>query len=56
MTSLTLSRLGQRETKALVGRVAAKRKKATEKGAGNDKKANVNDAVKMHTGKTLDDK
>ena len=37
-------------------RVAAKRKKAAEKGAGEDKKANVNDAVKMHTGKTLDDK
>ena len=39
-----------------LGRVTAKRKKAAEKGAGNDKKANVNDAVKMHTGKTLDDK
>jgi 4-carboxymuconolactone decarboxylase len=40
----------------VVGRVTAKRKKAAEKGAGNDKKANVNDAVKMHTGRTLDDK
>jgi 4-carboxymuconolactone decarboxylase len=35
----------------VIERVAAKR----EKGAGRDKKANVNDAVKMHTGKTLDD-
>ncbi|WP_102141524.1 carboxymuconolactone decarboxylase family protein [Mycobacterium hubeiense] len=34
----------------VVGRVAAKRKKAS-----GDKKANVNEAVKMHTGKTLDD-
>ncbi len=40
----------------VVGRVSAKRKKAAEKGAANDKKANVNDAVKMHTGRTLDDK
>ncbi len=39
-----------------MGRVAAKRKKAADKGAGNDKKANVNDAVKMHTGRNLDDK
>ena len=39
----------------VVGRVAGKRKKAAEKGQGNDKKANVNAAVKMSTGKTLDD-
>jgi 4-carboxymuconolactone decarboxylase len=36
----------------VVGRVAAKRKNA---GGAGDKKANVNDAVKMHTGKTLDE-
>jgi 4-carboxymuconolactone decarboxylase len=39
----------------VLGRVVAKRKKAAEAGKGNDNKANVNDAVKMHTGKTLDD-
>lgn len=39
----------------VVGKVAAKRKKAAEKGSGEDKKANVNAAVKMSTGKTLDD-
>jgi 4-carboxymuconolactone decarboxylase len=39
----------------VVGKVAAKRKKAAEKGRGEDKKANVNAAVKMSTGKTLDD-
>jgi 4-carboxymuconolactone decarboxylase len=37
----------------VVGRVAAKRKKAAAKGAEGDKKANVNDAVRMHTGKNL---
>lgn len=37
----------------VIERVAAKHKKA---GHGGDKKANVNSAVKMHTGKTLDDK
>jgi 4-carboxymuconolactone decarboxylase len=35
-------------------RVTAKRKKAAGQGSANDKKANVSDAVKMHTGKTLD--
>ncbi|MGB3485454.1 MAG: carboxymuconolactone decarboxylase family protein [Mycobacterium sp.] len=39
----------------VVGRVAAKRKKAAEKGGGADKRANVNDAVRMHTGKTVGD-
>ena len=39
----------------VVGKVAAKRKKAADKGTGEDKKANVNAAVKMSTGKTLDD-
>jgi 4-carboxymuconolactone decarboxylase len=39
----------------VVGRVAAKHKKAAERGEGVDKKANVNDAVRMHTGKKLDD-
>lgn len=35
-------------------RVTAKRKKAAAQGSANDKKANVNDALKMHLGKTLD--
>jgi 4-carboxymuconolactone decarboxylase len=35
----------------VIERVTAKRKE----GAGKDKKANVDAAVKMHTGKTLDD-
>jgi 4-carboxymuconolactone decarboxylase len=39
----------------VVGKVAAKRRKAAESGGGEDKKANVNAAVKMSTGKTLDD-
>jgi 4-carboxymuconolactone decarboxylase len=37
----------------VVGKVAGKRKKAA--GSGEDKRANVNSAVKMNTGKTLDD-
>ena len=37
-----------------VSKVAAKRRKAAEKGHGEDKKANVDDALKMHSGKTLD--
>jgi len=44
----------------VVTKVAGKRKKDAEKGSGRDtaeeRRANVNDAVKMHTGKTLDDK
>jgi 4-carboxymuconolactone decarboxylase len=39
----------------VIQRVKAKRKKAAAEGSGDDKKANVNDAVKMHVGKTLDD-
>jgi len=39
-----------------IKRVVAKRKKAEESGAGRDKKDNVNDAVKMHVGRTLHDK
>ena len=39
----------------VVGRVVAKHKKAAERGEGVDKKANVNDAVRMHTGKKIDD-
>jgi len=39
----------------VVERVSAKRKKAEAAGRDNDKKANVNDAVKMHTGHSLDD-
>ena len=37
----------------VIGRVAAKRKKAAATGADGDKKANVNDAVRMHTGENL---
>jgi 4-carboxymuconolactone decarboxylase len=39
-----------------IKRVWAKRKEAAEGGAARDKKDNVNDAVKMHVGKTLHDK
>lgn len=39
----------------VVSKVAAKRRKAAERGEGEDKKANVNDAVRMHSGKTLDE-
>jgi 4-carboxymuconolactone decarboxylase len=39
-----------------VTKVAKQRKKAADKGHGEDKKANVNAAVKMHSGSTLDDK
>jgi 4-carboxymuconolactone decarboxylase len=39
-----------------ISKVAAKRRKAAEKGEAEDKKANVNAAVKMNTGKSLDDK
>ena len=35
-------------------RVTAKRKKAAAEGSDDNKKTNVNDAVKMHTGNTLD--
>ena len=38
----------------VIERVSAKRKKADAQGTANDKKANVNEAVKMHTGKPLD--
>ncbi|BBZ30430.1 4-carboxymuconolactone decarboxylase [Mycolicibacterium madagascariense] len=38
-----------------VSKVVAKRRKAAEKGAGEDKRANVNAAVKMNTGTSLDD-
>ena len=40
----------------VVTKVVKQRKKAAEKGHGEDKKANVNAAVKMHSGGTLDDK
>ena len=40
----------------VINRVSAKRKKAAAEGAGDSKKANVNDAVKMHVGQTLDEK
>ncbi|MFN3005245.1 carboxymuconolactone decarboxylase family protein [Mycolicibacterium wolinskyi] len=39
-----------------VSKVAAKRRKAVEKGEAEDRRANVNAAVKMNTGTTLDDK
>lgn len=38
-----------------ISKVVAKRRKAAEKGQSEDKKANVNAAVKMNTGKALDD-
>jgi 4-carboxymuconolactone decarboxylase len=38
----------------VIKRVAAKRKKAAAEGTANDKKANVNAAVKMHTGTVTD--
>ena len=38
----------------VIKRVTAKRKKAAAAGTANDKKANVNAAVKMHTRNTLD--
>lgn len=38
----------------VIKRITAKRKKAAAEGTANDKKANVNDAVKMHTGTTRD--
>ena len=38
-----------------VSKVAAKRRKAAEKGQGEDKRANVDDALKMHSGKTVED-
>jgi 4-carboxymuconolactone decarboxylase len=37
-----------------VGAVVAKRKKAAAKGAGEDRQANVNTALKMNAGKTSD--
>jgi len=40
----------------VIKRVTAKRKKAAAEGAGDSKKANADDAVKMHAGQTLDDK
>jgi 4-carboxymuconolactone decarboxylase len=39
-----------------VTKVINNRKKAAEKGSGEDKKANVNAALKMHSGSSLDDK
>jgi 4-carboxymuconolactone decarboxylase len=39
----------------VVSRVAVKRKKAAERGDGVDKKANVSAAVKLSTGRTLDE-
>lgn len=39
-----------------VSKVVRNRKKAAEKGSGEDKKANVNAAVKMHSGGSVDDK
>jgi 4-carboxymuconolactone decarboxylase len=39
----------------VIQRVSAKRKKAEAAGTANDTKANVNAAVKMHTGRALDE-
>lgn len=38
-----------------VSKVVRNRKKAAEKGSAEDRKGNVNAAVKMHSGKSLDD-
>ncbi|MFI5510071.1 carboxymuconolactone decarboxylase family protein [Mycobacterium sp. NPDC051804] len=38
-----------------VSKVVKKRKKAAERGEGEDKKANVNAAVQMHSGGSVDD-
>lgn len=38
-----------------VDKVVSKRRKAAEKGAGEDKKSNVNQALKMHSGTSLDE-
>ena len=40
----------------VLGRVVAKRKKALANGTADDKKDNVNAAVRMHTGRELRDK
>jgi len=40
----------------VVTKVAGKRKKAAAKGQGEDKKANVDAALRMHSGSSLDDK
>jgi 4-carboxymuconolactone decarboxylase len=40
----------------VVGRVSGKRKKAAETGEGNDKKANVDAAVRMHSTGSIHDK
>jgi 4-carboxymuconolactone decarboxylase len=40
----------------VVGRVAGKRKKAAEQGAGNDKKANVEAALRMNSKGSINDK
>ena len=39
----------------VVTKVAGKRKKDAEKGSGEDKKANVNAALNMHSGSKLDE-
>ena len=39
----------------VVTKVAGKRKKDAERGSGEDKKGNVNAALKMHSGSKLDD-
>ena len=39
-----------------VSKVVRQRKKAAEKGAGEDKRANVDAAVRMHSGGSVDDK
>ena len=40
----------------VVTKVIKNRKKAADKGEGEDKKANVNSALQMHSGSSLDDK
>ena len=38
-----------------ISKVGAKRRKAAEKGQGEDKRGNVNAALNMHSGSSLDD-
>jgi len=46
---------GYSDDPAAVSKVVARRRKAAEKGVAEDRKANVNAAVRMNTGSELDD-
>src|SRR6516165_8526923 len=59
MTLTAVTAVGNRDLAEIqingaVDTVVAKRKKTAAKGAGEDKKANVDAAVRMHSGKTPD--